>query len=452
MSALIHRIALLLVLCCAAFTARADERILSYDSQISIQRDGAMEVVETIRVRAEGDQIRRGIYRDFPTDYKDALGHRYRVAFDFQGATRDDITEQWHSESLSNGVRIYLGSSETLLEPGEYRYTLRYRTNRQLGFFAQHDELYWNVTGNGWAFPIDVATATISLPAPVDTAALKASGYTGPQGSLQTRLTATTLAGGASYSTTLALDVNEGLTVVLTFPKGVVIAPDTAQKIRWLLQDNLQLLFGLVGLILLWAWYGLRWRAVGRDPALGVRIPLYQPPAGYSPASLRFVRRMGYDKTCFAATLLSLAAKGMLKIEQDSNDVVTLVKVPGADRKALAAGEAQVLDTLLTSKTSLRLEKSASTASMMSTAESAHRKALATDYEKKYFVTNRMTVIVGVVISAIAQIAAALSASGEVAAGTLFVIVFLSFWSLPVYALYSAALRAFIDCLLDKDA
>ena len=27
-----------------------------------------------------------------------------------------------------------------------------------------HDELYWNVTGNAWKFPIDVATATVLLP------------------------------------------------------------------------------------------------------------------------------------------------------------------------------------------------------------------------------------------------------------------------------------------------
>ncbi len=59
--------------------AQADERILEFHSDITIKRDGWIEVTETIRVRAEGDRIRRGIYRDFPTEYFDKLGNRYSL-------------------------------------------------------------------------------------------------------------------------------------------------------------------------------------------------------------------------------------------------------------------------------------------------------------------------------------------------------------------------------------
>ena len=38
---------------------------------------------------------------------------------------------------------------------GQHRYEITYRTTRQIGFFAEYDELYWNVTGNGWTFPIE---------------------------------------------------------------------------------------------------------------------------------------------------------------------------------------------------------------------------------------------------------------------------------------------------------
>ena len=51
----------------AAAPAAAREEILSYIADINVQDDGALEVTETIKVRAEGRQIRRGIYRDFPT-------------------------------------------------------------------------------------------------------------------------------------------------------------------------------------------------------------------------------------------------------------------------------------------------------------------------------------------------------------------------------------------------
>jgi hypothetical protein len=50
------------------------------------------------------------------------------------------------------------------VERGEHSYAIRYTTTRQLGFFDGYDELYWNVTGNGWIFPIDDAEARIRLP------------------------------------------------------------------------------------------------------------------------------------------------------------------------------------------------------------------------------------------------------------------------------------------------
>ena len=63
-----RRIAAFLLLF-VAFASSADERILEFHSDIRILQDGWIEVSETIRVRAEGNRIRRGIYRDFPTEY-----------------------------------------------------------------------------------------------------------------------------------------------------------------------------------------------------------------------------------------------------------------------------------------------------------------------------------------------------------------------------------------------
>ena len=45
-----------------------------------------------------------------------------------------------------------LGAAQQMLPRGPHMYRISYRTARQLGFFERHDELYWNVTGNGWSF------------------------------------------------------------------------------------------------------------------------------------------------------------------------------------------------------------------------------------------------------------------------------------------------------------
>ena len=71
----------IILFCFLPLLVNADERILAYQSDIRIHENGKLTIAETIRVRVEGKSIRRGIYRDFPTSYKDPLGNRFRVDF-----------------------------------------------------------------------------------------------------------------------------------------------------------------------------------------------------------------------------------------------------------------------------------------------------------------------------------------------------------------------------------
>lgn len=58
----------------AIASAHADERIVAWQSDIRVRSDSTLEVTETLRVRTEGDRIRRGILRDFPTSYVNRRG------------------------------------------------------------------------------------------------------------------------------------------------------------------------------------------------------------------------------------------------------------------------------------------------------------------------------------------------------------------------------------------
>ncbi len=395
------RIALGFVLLCLSWLllpagpARADERILDYHADINIDADGSMTVAEHIRVHAEGYEIRHGIYRDFPTDYRDRLGNRYVVGFSVLGAQRDGADEPWHTESKSNGVRVYIGNKHTTLGRGDYDYVLSYRTNRQLGFFPGHDELYWNVTGTGWAFPIEKAGATIHLPQDVDSSVLKAYGYTGVSGSKDQSLETTIRTDGASYATSRALGPHENLSVVLEFPKGIILPPTRWQIFRWLMRDNRNLLAGMIGLALLWLYYGFVWNAWGRDPVPAPRMPIYEPPDGDSAASLRYVRRMGYDRMCFTASVLDLAAKGCLNIVEEGGKYQLFRKDTPLDK--LTPDQRLHLAALFAGGSPLILEQI--NHSRVSAADKALRKALAAGFEKKYFLTNTGLLLPGLAIS-----------------------------------------------------
>ncbi len=174
--------AFLVLLLLAPAPMMATERIVSFHADIDVQTDGGMSVLETITVRAEGRDIKRGIYRDLPTDYRDNLGRRISVAYTDIGVLRDGRPEPHHEKVLGNDIRITIGDKNHFLETGQYTYTLSYRTDRQLGFFDDRDELYWNVTGNGWRFPIDTASASVRLPSTVPGAEMALEAYTGPAG------------------------------------------------------------------------------------------------------------------------------------------------------------------------------------------------------------------------------------------------------------------------------
>ena len=102
------------------------------------------------------------------------------MGFQVQEVLRDGRPESFRTEPVGNGVKIYIGQQDVFLQPGIYTYTITYQTNRQLGFFQDFDELYWNVTGNGWTFPIEAAEAVIELPS--GARILQHAGYTGFQG------------------------------------------------------------------------------------------------------------------------------------------------------------------------------------------------------------------------------------------------------------------------------
>ncbi len=378
-----------------ALPLAAAEVIESFHSDIRVEANGDLIVTETIRVEAEGRAIRRGIFRDFPTRYRDALGHDIVVGFEVLDVRRDGRPEPYHVDNHGNGKRVYIGDRNVFLTPDSYTYELRYRTTRQIGFFDEFDELYWNVTGTGWAFPIERASARVLLPADAE---LRLTGYTGADGSTDQALTHRQIGAREAYfETTAALGRREGLTIVAAFPKGIVAEPTAAERRAWFLRDNRASILALAGALILLVYYLLLWRWVGRDPAAGVIVPRYQPPEGYSPASMRFVQNMGYDKRCFTAATVNLAVKGALEIVDDDGDF-ELRRADTPLRESLAAGESQVLLGLFGDGRGT-LSVVQSNHDVLRRAIGKHKRSLRTDYEKRYFRTNSWLLGPGIVAS-----------------------------------------------------
>ncbi len=301
----------------APVAAQADERILRYLSDVQIQKDSSLQVTEAINVRAEHDQINHGIYRDFPTHYRGRHGSQVRVGFSFERATLDGTPVPAEVEPFGNGVRIKVGDPEKYVDIGEHLYVLHYRTTRQIGRFADYDEIYWNATGNGWIFPIDIAEARIRLPEAAKFG--QRAAYTGPQGSTASNAEVVEeKPGDILFRTTQPLAPYEGLTVAVAVPKGVVAEPTSSDLLANWLSDYGPPAVGLLSLLGLAGFYFVAWKRAGRDPRAGTVVPIFSPPDDLTPAGMRYVTKMASDNRVFAAALVDMGVKGHIRlIEED---------------------------------------------------------------------------------------------------------------------------------------
>jgi len=410
------RLLLALIASIASALAQADERILDYGVDIAIEGNGSLVVTENITVRAEGSQIRRGIYRDFPTRYRDRFGNRVVVGLEVLGVQRNGTTEPWFTESVSNGIRINTGNDNFLPLPAEHTFTLRYRTTRQLGFFADHDELYFNAIGTGWAFPIDTGHVEVRLPKAVAIDQMTVEAYTGYQGTKGDDYRAEIPSPGvARWQLTRRLNPQEGLTIVVTFPKGVISEPSAVQRLGWLLKDNRGVLVALPALILMILFCVYEWRRVGRDPEKGIVIARYEPPEGHSPASLRYLRRMSYDMRCFTAEVLALAVAGLVRIVREDRlfkDEWRLERNGTSTSTSITDTQRALLERLFPGgKQSLELKKT--NATTLSSARSGHSSALDKASQPRYFKRNGFSIFKAFVIGGLGAGLAFLIAAGS---------------------------------------
>jgi len=425
----------LTLLLSSSAVAQQTERILRFKSHIRIQTDGSMTVTETIAVYAAHQQIKRGIYRDFPTKYKDRFKNTVRVGFKVMSVLRNGLPEAFHLKKIANGIRVYMGRKDQMVRTGKHAYTLTYRTDRQLGYFDEFDELYWNVTGNGWSFPIEQAQAVVEPPPGAEV--LEVSAYTGPKGARGRNFSVSSDdSGNVHILTTRPLRPREGLTIAVSWPKGFVPTPGFSEKAGYFLSDNPSTITAVLGMIILMAYYLWVWFKIGRDPAKGPIIPLFSPPKGFTPAAVRFVTRMGFDHKSFASAVVNMAVKGFLVI-RENDDEFTLSKT-GTRGPLLSIGERMIAKNLFQGSDRITLETA--NHSKIGKAMAAFKKSLKLDFGKLYFQRNFKWLIPGVLISLITLVCMVLSAP-EVG-GAIFMLFWLSMWSLGCFGLTFETVKA----------
>ena len=272
----------------------ANEVIHSFDSLIQVQTDGSMIVTETITVHHEGIKIRRGIYRDLPTK----KGERYELI----GVRRNGYREPSFVEKRSGYYRINTGDDRYLHHPDTSVFEIQYRVWNLPKSYNGYDEVYWNVTGNEWAFPIESVSAQLELP--VGAEIIQQASYIGYTGSRESA----TYEGRGLYLGR-ALSPGEQLTIAVGFTPGIVSTKPFV-SIGDVLQNVIPGILYIIYLVfLIWAW-----NKNGRDPAPRAIMPQYTPPKDLTAAQAVCLYHKSGTKNLFSISLIQMVTNGFLKM------------------------------------------------------------------------------------------------------------------------------------------
>jgi uncharacterized membrane protein YgcG len=295
------------------------EKILSFHSDIEVETSSIITVKEYIKIYANGTIFKRGITRTIPTVSADSLGKKVKLDFKVLSVERDGRTSKYHTEQGNGAITIFVGEKDVLLNEGEYNYTITYSISGQIRFFEAYDEIYWNVNGFDWSLSFDQVSSQITLPK--GGKIFQNACYTGRYGSNSTNCISTILSENSIRFSAENLRAGENLTVALGFNKGTVHPPPPPPPPTFLQKFGTFILGGFISLALLF-YYGVTWLKFGIDPPKPTVFPQFEVPNEMTPASVGMLDKLRYHGDLITGSILNLAVKGYLKIEEDSQDYV----------------------------------------------------------------------------------------------------------------------------------
>jgi uncharacterized membrane protein len=299
---------LFVVMLSVARPAEARDLVIQhFDERVTVNADGTIEVSEIIDAKFTGSW--NGLYRTIPIEYSTPQGLNYTLFLEPLSITDDNahaIKYEQSRQGRYTKFKIYVPDANDATRT----VIIRYRILNAIRFFDDHDELYWNVTGDDWDVPIESATAHIELPSGIT--GLHAIAYTGAAGSRASDAQVSANDNVVEIQTTQTLNFHEGLTAVIGFDKGFVHPPSQLSSIIFFLRSNWPFFIPIIafaGMFYLW------WTR-GRDPARGSIAVQYDPPDKLTPGECGTLVDDEASMRDITATLVDLAVKGYLTIEQ----------------------------------------------------------------------------------------------------------------------------------------
>ena len=287
-------------------------RIEKFDAEIVVSPNGSIDVTENIQVHFIGGPW-HGLYRTIPVEYVTPQGFDYALFLDVKSITDSDGRKLKFDASRERHYRklkIYVPNADNSTQTISIEYTV----SDALRFFEDHDELYWNVTGDEWDVPIQSAGARIVLPE--GTTNIRANPFTGGYRSTAHDADVQVAGNGVEVHTREALRYHEGLTIAVAFDKGFVHEPTSFDKASLFFRSNWPLGLPFAAFVIMF----YLWWTRGRDPRLRPISAQYEPPDQLTPGEAGTLVDNSADMRDITSSIVDLAVRGYLVIEEHQKD------------------------------------------------------------------------------------------------------------------------------------
>ena len=286
------------------------EEIQDFYVEMLIREDGSISVQEDIEYDF-GSEHKHGIMREIPYKYQIGIKN-YNLRMHPNRATNFDGVPYEKKVSRDRGRLIIRIGDPNKVVSGVKNYRIDYAVDGAITFFKDHDEIYWNVTGNEWKFPISRASAKVYFDQGVPQG-VTVKCYTGAYGSKAEECNFNITPTGIEFNALKSFAAGEGLSIVIGVPKGYFKEPSSLSKASWFISDNWFFALPFLTFFLIsYVWYSM-----GRDPyGKGVVAVRYEPPADITPAEAGTLMDESADILDVTSTVIDLAVRGFLKIEE----------------------------------------------------------------------------------------------------------------------------------------
>ncbi len=364
-------------------------------AKVHVKASGIASVTENFYIVVTENNTKVPFYREYPKYVSTPVGLQ-GTNVEILKTTHNLAYSPFEVESTLDANKIYFGDSKNGLSSGVHNFTVQYQIPNAMRSVGKDKVFALSLAGKGWNVPITRTVAILRHPTLVTPKGQtvfidnipddKIKIYTNPND---------------TYSLFKGDILNpfQNLVLLETFPADSLGGLSFLTRFKHFIDMNMTTLIYFLGLVFVFVYYFITWFTVEKEerkilnPATGSNNTRF-----FSPAAFRIFLKKTMDSRAIATLLISLATKGMIKIEEKESGKFTLIRQINTDKKIfIPEGEKRLLNLLFPKGTShVELDDE------MGKKFTRHRKnvelPLRREYDKQYLKMNISYFLFGILV------------------------------------------------------